>query len=417
MNIYDNLINKKSKMAIVGLGYVGMPLLLEFSKKINVIGYDIDVDKIENYKKKYKKIKLTSTLEDIKNCNCFIIAVPTPINNDNSPDLTPLVSATKSIGTILKSNSIVIYESTVYPNVTEVICKKILESESNLEFNKDFFLGYSPERINPGDKKHKLVNITKIISGSNKMATKYVENIYKLIIDKVHVVSNIKTAETIKLIENTQRDLNIALMNEFSFICRKENIDIYEVIEGASTKWNFYRCYPGLVGGHCIGIDPYYYIYFAKQIREKSDIVEIARKTNENMVNALVEKVNEALKGVKEKQRNILILGITYKPNTTDTRNSKIIEIINKLKSDNKNNIMIVDSEEVQKSLNSNFKFIQFEKAHNLDLIIFGSLHNQFKKIKIEEIRSKFRNQTRIIELGSYFKKKVKGMVDYYWNL
>ena len=416
MKITKKLIKTKIKLAIVGLGYVGMPLLLEFSKKIKTIGYDINTYKIEEYRKKYNNINFTSNVEDLKDCNCFIIAVPTPIKDDKTPDLSYILDSTKSISKILNKNSIVIYESTVYPTVTETICKDIIERESKLKFNIDFFLGYSPERINPGDKKHKLKNITKIVSGSTKSSTELISKLYSLVIDNVCVVSNIKTAEAIKLIENTQRDLNIALMNEFSFICKKENIDIYEVIKGASTKWNFYKCYPGLVGGHCIGIDPYYYIYLAEQLKLNSDIVKTARKINENMTNLIVLKTNELLEEIKG-IRKILILGITYKKDTTDTRNSKIIEIAIKLILNRQNDVIVVDSVEVEEKNKNLFNFAKLDEVKNVDLIILGVSHQQFEELHIENIKEKFKDKSRIIEIGDSFKDKIKGKIDYYWNL
>ena len=326
------------------------------------------------------------------------------------------MDSTKSISKILSKNSIVIYESTVYPTVTETICKDIIERESKLKFNIDFFLGYSPERINPGDKKHKLKNITKIVSGSTKSSTELISKLYSLVIDNICVVSNIKTAEAIKLIENTQRDLNIALMNEFSFICKKENIDIYEVIKGASTKWNFYKCYPGLVGGHCIGIDPYYYIYLAEQLKLNSDIVKTARKINENMTNLIILKTEELLEEIKE-IRKILILGITYKKDTTDTRNSKIIEVANKLSLNKLNDVIVVDSKEVEERNKNLFNFAKFDEVKDVDLIILSVMHEQFKEINIEKIKNKFKDKSRIIEIGNNFTKKFNGKIDYYWNL
>ena len=280
MNIFNNLLSKQESICIIGLGYVGLPLATLFSEKINVIGYDLDKDKIEKYKSQYKKMFFTDKLNQIKNCSCYIIAVPTPIDENNRPDLNCVIKATENISKILKANDLVIYESTVYPGVTENICVPIIERNSKLRYNKDIFIGYSPERINPNDKIHNLKNTTKIVAGCNKTITKEMKKIYGMIIENVYEADNIKTAEAAKLIENTQRDVNIALMNEFENLCEKLDINIYHVIKAARTKWNFYECYPGLVGGHCISVDPYYYIALAEKLNVGSNIVQTARHIN-----------------------------------------------------------------------------------------------------------------------------------------
>ncbi|MDO5557022.1 MAG: nucleotide sugar dehydrogenase [Clostridia bacterium] len=414
MNIYDEIIKKNKNVGIIGLGYVGLPLFLELSKKVNTIGFDIDKDKIIQLKKTYTQKNIVGKIEELINCNCFIITVPTPIKKDNKPDLTYIIKATKMVSSILEKNSIVIYESTVYPGVTETVCKGILE-ESKLIYNKDFYVGYSPERINPGDVKHNLINITKIISASCQDALEIVEKIYNLVVNRVYRISSIKTAEAIKMLENTQRDLNIALMNEFSNICECDGINIYEVIEGASTKWNFYKCFPGLVGGHCIGVDPYYYIEYAKKYNRSSKLIDTSRKINEDIKNIILNKIYESLKGVRKK-RNIIVVGVSYKPNSPDIRNSKILEIIGSLDKE-KYNIFFLDEIIKDKKLNCLSKNELVKINNKVDLIIFASLHNIYKNFTYEFIKALFKKEVRIIEIGNYYKEDFLEKADFYWNL
>ena len=407
MNIFNNLLSKQESICIIGLGYVGLPLATLFSEKINVIGYDLDKDKIEKYKSQYKKMFFTDKLNQIKNCSCYIIAVPTPIDENNRPDLNCVIKATENISKILKANDLVIYESTVYPGVTENICVPIIERNSKLRYNKDIFIGYSPERINPNDKIHNLKNTTKIVAGCNKTITKEMKKIYGMIIENVYEADNIKTAEAAKLIENTQRDVNIALMNEFENLCEKLDINIYHVIKAARTKWNFYECYPGLVGGHCISVDPYYYIALAEKLNVGSNIVQTARHINENMVNKIVKIIIDELQ--KNEGNKILIMGITYKANIDDIRNSKVLDIIDKLQQMGIETF-VYDNLANRKALkNKKLHFVDFDNINNVNLILFSVMHDEFKKIPIQKIEKKFKNNPIIIEIG----ETLKGKCDY----
>ncbi|WP_289043745.1 nucleotide sugar dehydrogenase [uncultured Olleya sp.] len=338
----------KDKIAIIGLGYVGLPLAVEFAKKFNVIGFDINNTRIKELQnnidvtlevstkglEETKTLIFTNETEDIKKANIYIVTVPTPITKHKSPDLTPIIEASKTVANVLKKGDIVIYESTVYPGCTEEICVPILESKSELEFNKDFFCGYSPERINPGDKIHTISQIIKVTSGSTPEIATRVDNLYKtIIIAGTHKTSSIKVAEAAKVIENTQRDLNIAFINELAIIFDKLNIDTTQVLKAAGTKWNFLPFTPGLVGGHCIGVDPYYLTYKAESVGYHPEVILAGRRINSNMglfvANKLVKLL--VLKGCEIKEADVLILGITFKENCPDIRNTGVINVINEL--------------------------------------------------------------------------------------
>lgn len=337
-------------IAIVGLGYVGLPLAVEFGKHLDTIGFDINKSRIDELfrgidrtlevdeaeLKSATRISYTSTLDGIKNANIFIVTVPTPVDEYKTPDLTPLQSASKSVGSVLKKGDIVIYESTVYPGCTEEICVPILEEVSGLIFNKDFFCGYSPERINPGDKKHRLPNIKKITSGSTPEIADRIDKLYRqIIVAGTHKASSIKVAEAAKVIENSQRDLNIAFVNELSLIFEKIGIDTHEVLEAASTKWNFLPFKPGLVGGHCIGVDPYYLTYKAESLGHHPQVILAGRRINDNMSIYVANKIIKLMSrnGLPVNKSRILVLGITFKENCPDIRNSKVPDVIKELKS------------------------------------------------------------------------------------
>ena len=418
------MITEKLKLAIIGLGYVGLPLAVEFSKKRKVIGYDLNIKRINELKsgfdktleinngkfRKNKNLTLVNKIKNIKNCNCYILTVPTPINKKYKPDLSLLLKATKTIGKILKPKDIVIYESTVYPGCTEEKCVPILEKCSGLKYNKDFFCGYSPERINPGDKKHKIHQIKKIVSGSNKKITNIIDKLYKEIIDAgTYKTRSIIVAEAAKVIENTQRDLNIALLNELSVIFNKLNINTKEVISAAKTKWNFIPFVPGLVGGHCIGVDPYYLTYKAEELGYKPKIILAGRNLNNNMSSYVVKKFIDYLKfkKINLKKAKILILGLTFKENCPDLRNSKIISIFNKLK----NNISQIDlydplaNENEIKHLFARKKISKFLR-NNYDGVIIGVGHDKFKKMGAKYIKSLCKNNNVIFDLKGLFEKK-----------
>ena len=337
---------KELKLCVIGLGYVGLPLSIEFGKYRETLGFDINKERIESLKqgidktlekssfeiKNAKFLKLSSNESDIKNYNCYIVTVPTPIDKNNNPNLKPIREATNLLGRYLKKNDIVIYESTVYPGCTEEFCVPILEERSNLKFNKDFFCGYSPERINPGDKEHKITDIKKVTSGSNELISSLVDELYKQIIPAgTHKAKSIKIAEAAKVIENTQRDLNIALINELSILFNKLNIDTEAVLKAAETKWNFNSYRPGLVGGHCISVDPYYLTYKARQINFKPEIILAGRKINDNMPSHIVEELKREMKikKIEFKNSNILILGLAFKETVMILETRKFLIYIN----------------------------------------------------------------------------------------
>ena len=341
------MTKNKNIIGIIGLGYVGLPLALEFSKKNKVIGFDKNKERIielikskdrnkEVFKNKIrnkKNVKFTSDSANLKGCNIFIVTVPTPVNNKNLPDLEFLKRACEIVAKYIKKNSIFILESTVYPGCTEEFCIPILERISKLKYNKDFYCGYSPERINPSDKKYTLRNIVKITSGSNKQTATKVKNLYKTICNKTYGVKNIRTAEAAKVIENIQRDLNIALVNELSIIFNKINLKTQDVLKAASTKWNFVKYNPGLVGGHCIGVDPYYLTYLSKKYKYNPKVILAGRKLNNSMPNIITTKFISLLKNkkIREKKSTVLVMGITYKENVSDLRNSKALDVISSL--------------------------------------------------------------------------------------
>ena len=345
----SRIVNNQN-ICLIGLGYVGLPLAVAFAEKFQVVGFDVSNERIQELENGYdktleidddllKSVKLnivyTDNIQDTKDCNIYIITVPTPIDSTNRPDLTPLVESSKAVGSVLNKGDVVIYESTVYPGVTEDICVPELEKSSNMKFNKDFFCGYSPERINPGDKEHTVTKILKVTSGSTPEVAKQVDKLYKEIITAgTYLASSIKVAEASKVIENTQRDVNIALINELALIFNKMDINTNEVIEAAATKWNFIKLTPGLVGGHCIGIDPYYLTFKAEEVGHKPDLILTARMINNGMskyiANQTIKEMTKTGKAIKGSE--ILILGVTFKEDCPDMRNTKVINIIEELK-------------------------------------------------------------------------------------
>lgn len=420
---------KHLKLAVIGLGYVGLPLAVEFGKKRSVIAYDksnerikalikgqdktLEVKKKEIQKAKF--VKFTNKINDLDNANCFIVTVPTPINKKKQPDLKPLIEVSKSLGLLLKKGNIVIYESTVYPGATEEICVPILEKYSRLKYNKDFFCGYSPERINPGDNKHKLKNILKIISGSNKKITAIIDLLYKqIILAGTYKAGNIRTAEAAKIIENTQRDLNIALINELAILFKKMKLDTEDILKAASTKWNFNKFYPGLVGGHCIGVDPYYLTHKAAQIGYKPKIILAGRKLNDGMH---IYVFNQFVKEMKKKYINlnkskILVLGVTFKENCSDARNSKVINLIYKLTLE-KCHVDIFDpfirninELKIKKNKKSKIRNIKELKRNYYDGIILAVAHDKIKKMGVKFIQSLGKTNHVLYDLKYMFKKK-----------
>jgi UDP-N-acetyl-D-galactosamine dehydrogenase len=396
----------KNNIAVVGLGYVGLPLALEFGKKYKVTAFDINQKRVDSLRKglditgqasrsNFKSSKLTSFTtnpEDLSSCNIYIITVPTPIDQMNNPDLTALKEASKMVAKCLKKKDIVIYESTVYPGATEEVCVPLLEKNSSLKFNQDFFCGYSPERINPGDKKHTLTKIKKVTSGSSKNTLKKVDDLYSSIITAgTYKASSIKIAEAAKVIENTQRDINIALMNELSVIFNKLNIDTLEVLKAAETKWNFMPFKPGLVGGHCIGVDPYYLTFKAQELGYMPEIILSGRKLNNNMPSIVKENILSIMKEkkIKTKKPKILMMGITFKENCPDIRNSKVIELVNIFRG-TESTVDLYDPWADQEELVSDqgLKLKKKIKKDYYDVVIIAVPHKIFGDLGLRKIKS-----------------------------
>jgi UDP-N-acetyl-D-glucosamine/UDP-N-acetyl-D-galactosamine dehydrogenase len=411
-------------ICIIGGGYIGLPLALAFvKKKIKVTLYDINKRRIDTLKKnidynyetsqkdiKYlKKVEFTNNIKDIEKSNVYIITTPTPVTKKNKPDLRYIKSASKSVGLHLKENDIVIYESTVYPGLTEEICLPLLEkysklycSNNNLKKKNVFHLGYSPERINPGDKKHTLEKICKIVSSNNNQISKFLKKLYReIIIAKVVIAKDIKTAEAAKVIENTQRDINIAFINELSIIFNKLNIRTLDVLNVAKTKWNFLNFKPGLVGGHCIGVDPYYLTYCAKKLNVSSNVILSGRKINNSMPSFIANCFYDLLKLKKLKGKNILIFGATFKENCNDTRNSKSIDLAKILK---KNNFSVdfIDPYVKNKKIDK-FKNLKSMKNNYYSAIFFNVKHNIFLKLDIDKLRNKLKNNGIILDIQNIF--------------
>lgn len=393
------------KIGIIGLGYVGLPLAAEFGKTIDTVGFDIDTNRIaelskghdrtgevdSNELKESSKLVFSSDPSTLKEVNFFIVTVPTPVDEFKQPDLSPLVSASKSVGQVLKKNDIVIYESTVYPGCTEEICVPVLEKVSGLKFNRDFFCGYSPERINPGDKQHRVTTIKKITSGSTREVADKVDNLYRKIIKAgTHKASSIKVAEAAKVIENSQRDINIAFVNELALIFERIGIDTHEVLEAAGTKWNFLPFKPGLVGGHCIGVDPYYLTHKAEGLGYRPEVILAGRRINDNMGNYIASRVIKLMAQHHQPINggNILVLGVTFKENCPDIRNSKVVDVVRELKSYGTEVDVYdphADAAEVEHEYS--LKLIsRLEKSYHA--IVLAVSHTEFKNISWDKIRS-----------------------------
>lgn len=439
MSLYKELIEKKEAISVIGLGYVGMPLAIEFSKYFNVIGFDINEKKISDYKSNIDPtdevgsdvlskcdVKFTSSEDDLKFAKFHIVAVPTPINNDKTPNLVPVEEASRMVGRILKKGSIVVYESTVYPGVTENVCLPILEETSGLKCGIDFTIGYSPERINPGDKKNRLTNIVKIVSGINSESLEMISQVYKKIIQAgVFKASSIKVAEAAKVVENSQRDINIAFMNELAIAFDKMQIDTQEVISAMNTKWNALGFYPGLVGGHCIGIDPYYFIYEAEKLGYHSRIIQTGRRINDEMSTFIAESIIKQLikTGKRVIDSKVVIFGFTFKENTPDIRNTKVLDIYNTLKEYGiKAEIVdpIADKNEVYNYYN--IKLLELTSVKNADCLVFAVPHRNFKDINLNELESMYKkveNKEKVlIDLRGHFKLEDVQKKGYtYWRL
>lgn len=444
LELYQKIKDKKENLSVIGLGYVGMPLAIAFANKVNVIGFDVNKEKIELYKQgidvtnevgnkalKETTALMTSDETKLKEAKFHIIAVPTPINDDKTPDLRPIIGASRVLGRNLTKGSIVVYESTVYPGVTEEVCIPILEKESNMKCGVDFKVGYSPERINPGDKLHRLENITKVVSGMDEESLENIASIYELIIEAgVHRAESIKVAEAAKVIENSQRDINIAFVNELSMIFNKMEIDTKAVLEASGSKWNFLKFYPGLVGGHCIGVDPYYLTHKAEQIGYHSQVILSGRRINDGMGKYVGEstvknliKANKQVKGAK-----VAILGMTFKEDCPDVRNSKVIDIINELKEYGINVFVadpIADENEVKREYG--VELTKFENIKNMDAVIVAVGHKEYMELTLESIKKLYEekpdslnNEDKLVlvDVKGIFDKKEAQLKNYlYWRL
>ncbi|OMD30252.1 MULTISPECIES: nucleotide sugar dehydrogenase [Paenibacillus] len=439
MTLYTQIVNRKEKISLIGLGYVGMPIAVAFAKKVDVIGFDLNEQKINLYKQgidptnevgnyaiKHSTIEFTTNEAKLKEAKFHIVAVPTPVNQDKTPDLSPVVGASIILGKNLAKGSIIVYESTVYPGVTEDICVPILERESGLKCGVDFKVGYSPERINPGDKVHRLENIKKIVSAMDAESLEEISKIYELVISVgVHRAPSIKVAEAAKVVENSQRDINIAFMNELAMVFDRMEIDTNEVISAMNTKWNALGFYPGLVGGHCIGVDPYYFLYEAEKLGYHSQIILSGRKINDGMgefvADAIIKKLILSNKVVKKAK--VIILGITFKENCPDTRNSKVSDIINRLREYGIEPIVVdpyADPVSAQEEYGVNL--INIDTVVDADCLVFAVAHDEFKSLNLDQIDRMFRqidnNEKVIIDVKSILEKEEIEKKGYsFWRL
>lgn len=415
MTLYEKIINKEEKISLIGLGYVGMPIAVAFSRKVDVLGFDINQEKIDLYKSgidptrevgdeviKNTTVDFTSDVSRLKEAKFHIVSVPTPINDDKTPNLNPIKGASRTLGQNLTKGSIVVYESTVFPGVTEEICVPILEKESGLKYGVDFKVGYSPERINPGDKVHRLETIVKVVSGMDEESLDIIAKVYELVVDAgVYKASTIKVAEAAKVIENSQRDINIAFMNELSIIFNEMGIDTKEVLEAAGTKWNFLNFTPGLVGGHCIGVDPYYLTYKAEELGYHSQIILSGRRINDNMGKYVVENTIKKLisSGVNVKNAKVAILGFTFKENTPDTRNTRVIDIVEELKEYGITPMIVdpvADKEEAKHEYDLEFQDLSDVK--DVDALILAVSHDEFSSLTQEKIKSFYgENENKVL--------------------
>lgn len=435
--MYNKIVNKEEKISVVGLGYVGMPLAVAFAKKVDVVGFDINKEKVQSYLDgkdetnevgdeviQNTTVEFTWNEEKLKECKFHIVAVPTPINGDKTPDLRPIIGSSETVGRNLVKGSIVVYESTVYPGVTESLCVPILERESGLKCGEDFFVGYSPERINPGDKVHRLETIVKIVSGQDEQTLDTVAKVYELVVEAgVHRAETIKVAEAAKVIENSQRDINIAFMNELSIIFNKMGIDTKSVLAAAGTKWNFLNFTPGLVGGHCIGVDPFYLVYKAKEFGYESQIIASGRKINDYIGKFVAENVikNMIKSGKVIKGSKVAILGFTFKEDCPDTRNTKVTDIVDELKEYGVEVIItdpIASNEEV--AFEYGLELTKLEDIKNVEAVIVAVPHKEYKELSLENVKELYANDSEqlLFDVKAVFdKKEAENNGFSYWRL
>ena len=440
MTLYGDIVQRKKKIAVIGLGYVGMPLAVAFAKHAEVVGFDINIDKIEQYRRgkdstnevgdealSSTRVLFTSNEDDLSNASFFIIAVPTPINQDKTPDLTPVIHASEVVGRHLSKDAIVVYESTVYPGVTEDVCLPILERVSKLVCGKDFFIGYSPERINPGDKVHRLENIKKIVSGMDTDTLEEIAKIYSLIIEAgVHKAPSIKVAEAAKVVENSQRDINIAFMNELAMVFDRMKISTADVLAAMQTKWNALPFRPGLVGGHCIGVDPYYFVYQAEKLGYHSEVIASGRKINDGM-GAFVADVairQMVLADKQVRQARVGILGLTFKENCPDIRNTKVIDIVYRLREYGIEPFLhdpYAEAEEAERLYN--LKLSSWTELSDLDCIILAVAHDRYIEVGCDKLLSLFSAEILPLERifldvkSVYFSLRDNDRFCNYWSL
>lgn len=429
--ISTSLINKEKKLAVIGLGYVGLPVALALSKKLRVIGFDISGARIEMLRNNIDPsheiapegfagcdIEFTDSLNKLKEASFFIVAVPTPVDDHKVPDITLLKKASETVGKVLKKGDYVVFESTVYPGCTEDDCIPVIEKNSGLLFGEDFKVGYSPERINPGDKKHTLESVVKVVAGCDAEALEQVAAVYELVVEAgVHRASSIKVAEAAKVIENTQRDLNIALMNELSIIFDRMGISTYDVLEAAGTKWNFLKFYPGLVGGHCIGVDPYYLTYKASEVGFNSRVILAGRYINDNMGNYITKKVLQHVINYagNVKESKVLIMGATFKENVTDIRNSKVVDIVNTLRTYYLN-VHVVDPMASSDEVKHEYGFELTETpANDYDVVIAAVCHTQYMNLDEDYFASITKPHALIADLKGMYRNKISNRK--YWSL
>ncbi len=431
-NMYEKLIKKEATLSVVGLGYVGLPIALEFARKVKVIGFDIKEDRVEMIRRHEDPsrelgaeafrgcdITFTSRAEDLRDANFHIVGVPTPIDSFNLPDLRPLLSATKSVGRILKKGDYVVFESTVYPGCTEEDCIPLLEQESGLKAGKDFKVGFSPERINPGDKVNTLTSITKVVSGNDEEALENIAKTYELVVTAgVHRASSIKVAEAAKIIENTQRDVNIALMNELSIIFNRMGINTYDVLKAAGTKWNFLKFYPGLVGGHCIGVDPYYLVYKAKEYRYHPQVINSGRFVNDSMgfyaAKQLVKKLIAAGKNIL--QTKVLVMGITFKENVSDIRNSRVSDLISELKTYGLS-VDVVDPYADSKEVAEEYGFsLVRSQGDDYDAVVVAVNHQPYINLTEEDFKRIMKDPEKgiLIDIKGIYRNRIRELT--YWS-
>lgn len=430
--LYDELLDKQATLAVIGLGYVGLPLALAFARKLRVIGFDINAKRVEMMRNNQDPsgelepaafencdITFTDSLDVLRGARFYVVAVPTPIDEHAQPDLKPLLGASTTVGKVLKKGDYVVYESTVYPGCTEEDCVPVLERESGLKFHRDFKVGYSPERINPGDKEHTLERIVKVVSGCDAESAEVVAKTYELVIDAgVHRASSIKVAEAAKIIENTQRDVNIALMNELSLIFDRMNINTFEVLEAAGTKWNFLKFFPGLVGGHCIGVDPYYLTYKAKELGYHAKVILSGRTTNDDMGAYIARKTVQLMikQGKDVSKARVLVMGATFKENVEDIRNSKVVDVIDELLKFSVT-VDVTDPYADSDELHHEYGFrLAPEVGTNYDAVVVAVSHREYLKLDEAHFRGLMAAPGVLVDVKGLFRGKIgAGMT--YWSL